>query len=248
MNEIVKEFTQEYYLTAGECNPQGYMPVTLIASRIIEVATFHANSLDVGYSRLKEHGQAWVLSRLAIEMYRYPTVNDAYSVTTWIEGFNRHFSERNFEIRSASGETLGYVRSIWVAIDIEKREAADIGYLDILPSLVSDRPCPIAKQGRVRPLVGSYRTSPYRFRFTDCDFNRHVNTVRYIERVLNQWTLDFHDTHVIERFEVSFMQETRYGAEVSVNVLDIDQTTSQCEIVEAGSVKCRALLRFKVLN
>ena len=83
----------------------------------------HANLLDVGYARLVEDGLTWVLSRLSIEMYRYPGINESYSLSTWIEGFNRHFSERNFELTAESGEVLGHCRSVWVPINIRRRES-----------------------------------------------------------------------------------------------------------------------------
>ena len=77
-----KQFYKDYYLAAGECNPQGEMPLTLLMTRIIEVATFHANSWGVGYARLIQDNQVWVLSRVTIEMTSYPKVNTNYA-TRW---------------------------------------------------------------------------------------------------------------------------------------------------------------------
>jgi len=82
----MKEFSQSYYLAAGECNPQGEMPLTLLMTRIIEVATGHANLWGVGYERLIADNHVWVLSRVTIELTAYPRVNEHYTLTTWIEG------------------------------------------------------------------------------------------------------------------------------------------------------------------
>lgn len=102
------------------------MPITLIAQRVIEIATEHANILGVGYSDMIMFNSGWVLSRMSIEMTRYPGVNEEYSLTTWIEGFNRLYSERNMEIQDGNGETIGYVRTIWVAIDMDTRRPSDL--------------------------------------------------------------------------------------------------------------------------
>ena len=114
----MKEFSKTYYLAAGECNPQGELPLTLLMTRIIEVATLHANSWGVGYERLIRDNQVWVLSRVAIEMTEYPKVNTNYKLTTWIEDYNRHFSQRNMRIDDENGKPLGYVRTIWMVIDM----------------------------------------------------------------------------------------------------------------------------------
>ena len=57
-----RKHTHDYFLTAGECDATGHMPVQLLVSRVIEVATEHANSLNIGYANLQPRGIAWVLS------------------------------------------------------------------------------------------------------------------------------------------------------------------------------------------
>ena len=54
---------------------EGRMPLTLVTERVIEVATEHANALNIGYDALIKKNIGWVLSRLSIEMLRYPRIN-----------------------------------------------------------------------------------------------------------------------------------------------------------------------------
>ena len=138
-----KVFYKDYYLAAGECNPQGEMPLTLLMTRIIEVATFHANSWGAGYARLIQDNQVWVLSRVTIEMKEYPKVDTNYRLTTWIEDYNRHFSQRNMRIDDENGNALGFVRTIWMVIDMNTRASVDISQLGYISDKVSDLPCPI---------------------------------------------------------------------------------------------------------
>ena len=62
-------------MTAAECNPEKEMPLSLVMTKIIEVATLHANSWGVGYADMIRNNEGWVLSRVTIEMLRYPKVN-----------------------------------------------------------------------------------------------------------------------------------------------------------------------------
>jgi len=48
----MKEYTRNYYLSAGECNPQAELPMPLLLTRIIDTATHHANEWGVGYAHL----------------------------------------------------------------------------------------------------------------------------------------------------------------------------------------------------
>lgn len=241
---LIKEHKHNYFLTAGECNAEQEMPLTLIAQRVIEVATEHANILGVGYADLIKDNEAWVLSRLTIEMIRYPRVNENYTFTTWIEGYNRHYSERNMDIVGEDGEILGYVRTIWVAINIETRTAADISKFAAIAATISDRPCPIEKQSRMRPLGDNVETYSHRFRYSDIDFNRHVNSVKYMEAILNLWDLEHYDLNYIKRFEIAYLHETHYNDKVKIKILQDDNVTN-VEICNETETTTRAKIIFE---
>lgn len=241
----MKEYRKDYFITAGQCDAQQQIPLTVTTRRVIEVATLHANALGVGYDRLIKDDAAWVLTRLVIEMASYPGINSDYSLTTWIEDTNRRFSERDFVFADAEGHPLGYVRSTWMAINIKTRQAASLDGLDALADNVSDRPCPIARATRLPAVTAPDRTSAYRFRYCDIDFNRHVNTVRYIELLLDQWTMEWHDRYAIERFEIAFMHETRYDADVTVAIAAEEPLTFIAEISTADACSCRARVKFR---
>lgn len=242
---MTKIFEQTYFLTPAECNPQGRMPITLVINRLIEVATLHADEIGIGYETLVEHNQTWVLSRVAVEMTHYPVVNDHYTVRTWISDINRLFSERDFEILDGSGNTIGHARTVWAVLNTQTRSVADISHMDWVRELIpADCNCPIDKPGRPHPLT-QCRTDRYRFTYCDLDVNRHVNSSRYIELLLNHWSLDFHDHNRLTRFEIAYIHEAHYDEEVEVRLTDDPDTgTTRAELINQGRPLCRATLRF----
>ncbi|MDO4319009.1 MAG: thioesterase [Bacteroidales bacterium] len=211
------EYTRTWSLTAGETDARGLMPVTLVAARAIETATRHADALDIGYSNLVEHRLGWVLARLTIEMVRYPSINETYSMTTWIEGYNRFFSDRCYLMTDADGRPLAHIRSVWVAIDMQTRRMANLAELERDAFPVVERPCPVPKSPRpVLDRDAGVAESSYTFKNCDIDFNRHVNTIRYLDLVLNLRPLDFYDRHDIVLLDASFDHECYFGREVSL--------------------------------
>lgn len=225
------EWHHSYILTAGESDARGLMPLTLVTERVIETATEHANALSIGYADLSRKNIGWVLSRLAIEMTRYPGINEHYSLTTWIESYNRHFSGRNFMMTSDdTGEVLGYMRSVWAAIDVKSRTVADLSGFDKDRFPVSDRECPVGQIARTPKLSGNAVLEQHTFRFCDLDFNRHVNTVRYIALILNHWDLKHHDSNIVRRMDICFHHECFFGEQITL-ATDTAEGRSDCEIL-----------------
>ena len=237
-------YTHEFFLAAGECNAESLMPLPLLVNRLIRVATEHANAMNVGYERFAPEGRGWVLAKLAIEMKRYPQVNDNYTLQSWIEEASRLLSYRNFAIYR-NGEVIGYVRSEWAMIDMNTRKMCELSTVAELESSARpDVPCPIAPPMRLRPVGNGARSNVYTFGYCDVDFNRHVNTMRYIERLMDQWPIEHYDRYVVSRFDIAFMRECLYGATVKVVVDDTDVHDCRAEIVDGTTVHCRARFGF----
>lgn len=223
MTQLPNLHSRKYYLTAAQCNAQHELAPGQLIQQIIEVATEHADILGVGFRALQSNDNIWVLSRITFELNRYPKMFETYSLNTWIESYNRHFSERNFELRTEDGEILGYARSIWVAINQQTRRPADLTEFAHLATTVIDRPCPIDKQGKIRiPAEEPQIANSYTFRVSDIDLNRHVNSARYVELILNQLELSDYDENHLKRFEIEYKQEAHYGNTVDVTSTQTD--------------------------
>lgn len=216
MTELQEIYTRRFRLTAAQCNAQRELAPAMLVQHIIEVATEHADALGVGFKNLAANGTLWVLSRCAFEVKRYPRLLEEYSLTTWVEAYNRHFSERNFEIKGEGGEVIGYARTIWVSIDLKTRRPANLDNFDFLQQIVFDKECPIDRQGKLHPIEPPQMCHPYRFQVSDIDVNRHVNSSRYVELIINQMDLETYDNFFVSRFEIEYRREAHYADEAEV--------------------------------
>ena len=234
-NEAESKFnpvlTREYFLSAGETNAEREISLPLLTSKLIDIATEHANHLEIGNPFMPNNHTGWVLSRLTIEMKQYPTVDSRYKISTWIESCNRHFSERAFSIEDEAGNPLGYARSIWMVLDTVTHANAGLDSLNVREEFIGGRECPpIKRQGKhltiVSPeeadsatgrfLVADSQPEKYTFKYSDLDAYRHVNTVRYVSLLMNRFSLQEHDEYRIGRLELSFLHEGQYGKTLDI--------------------------------
>ena len=83
------------------------------------------------------------------------------------------------------------------------------------------------------------------FGYVECDLNRHVNTVRYLELLLNQFPLETYDALMVRRMEIAFTKETRYGETLTVNVDATEPHDCVLSIDDSEGVShCRGRLVF----
>lgn len=212
------EYAHEYQLVASHCNAQQELSLPLLIRQLIDVAVEHANRLHVGYSDLLKINALWVLSRVTLKIRRMPRIEERYTLITWVETFQRIFSHRNFLMVDADGNELAWARTLWVGIDKDTRRPADLSALTEGRDFTSGRECPFAEPPKLREFTEVTDFEHYRFVASDIDFNRHVNTARYIELIVNQWSMEFYDRHYVADFDVAFKGEAHYGDKVAIRI------------------------------
>lgn len=238
-------YTHNYFLTAGECDAVGRMSVNLLIARLIEVATEHANTLGIGYSKLITLNLAWVLSRASVEVDRMPGINETYAISTWIESSNRLFSERCFEISGSDNCILARARTTWAAIDIRSRKPVNLSVLGDIMFPADPRHCAVTVMQHLGRLPDDAEAEAYTFKYCDLDFNRHVNTVRYIDLILNHWDLDHYDHFEIARFDITFINECYFEDSVTLRVATGSDLISLCEVMSGDTRKISASIRWR---
>ena len=181
-------------------------------------ADFHSSARGFGMKYLMSINRSWVLSRLAIEMDEMPKQYTKFNVETWVESAMRYFTSRNFSVVGNDGHVYGYGRSIWAMIDTESRQPTDIFAIDngaINNWIVNDKDCPIDKGGRVKMSDNAQLVRTIDTFYNDVDINGHINSVKYIEHVLDLWPLDWYRDHQIRRFEIAYVAEAHAGDQLS---------------------------------
>lgn len=222
----------------------GRLTMGVLGNHLLNCAGFHATERGFGIATLNESNYTWVLSRLAIELEEMPLQYESFSVQTWIENVYRLFTDRNFAILNKDGKPIGYARSIWAMISMDTRKPADLLSLHngSIVDYICQKECPIEKPGRIKvnqkELAGEVVT-----KYSDIDINGHVNSIRYIEHILDLFPLEIFREKRIRRFEMAYNAESYcsdtlafYKEQVSENEYDIEVKKNGQEVVVRSKV------------
>ena len=190
-----------------------------LGNHMLNAADFHSNERGFGMHYLNTIHKTWVISRLTIEMEEMPPAYTKMAIETWVENAARFFTNRNFMVCDAdTGRIFGYGKSVWAMIDTDSRQPADLFAINngrIADYVVADKLCPIEKSGRVKMSPAAEHIRTIHTYYNDVDINGHINSIKYIEHVLDLWPIAWYHSHRLRRFEVAYVAEAHGGDQLA---------------------------------
>ena len=206
------------YLEMAEpfhCDFSHHLFMGHLGNHMLNAADFHSRDRGFGMDFLNSIKKTWVLSRLAIEMDEMPCQYDKFYVETWVESAMRYFTQRNFRVVSEDGaKVYGYGRSIWAMIDTDTRQPTNIFDIDngaIVNWVEKDKENPMSKLTRVQMDDNTELVRTIGTFYNDVDINGHINSVKYIEHVLDLFPIDWYKEHPLKRFDIAYVAEAHQG-------------------------------------
>ena len=247
MSEVNKIGTYKFIAEPFHVDFKGRLTMGVLGNHLLNCAGFHASDRGFGIARLNEDNYTWVLSRLAIELDEMPYQYEEFSVQTWVENVYRLFTDRNFAIIDKDGKKIGYARSVWAMINLNTRKPADLLTLHggSIVDYVCDEPCPIEKPSRIK-VTAKEPVSKLTAKYSDIDINGHVNSIRYIEHILDLFPIELYKSKHIRRFEMAYVAESYYGDELSFYVDETNENEYHIEVKKNGDeLVCRSKVLFE---
>jgi medium-chain acyl-[acyl-carrier-protein] hydrolase len=231
---------------------KGNLTMGVLGNCLLNCASFHAADHGFGIATLNEDNYTWVLSRIAIEMQRMPQQYETFEISTWVENVYRLFTDRNFAIYDKDGQKIGFARSIWAMINVRTRKPADLLTMHdgTIVNYMCDEPCPIDRPSRITLAEDGKIVSSLTMKYNDIDINGHVNSIRYIEHILDLFPMDLFREKRISRFEIAYVAEGYYDDRLdfyrSEDKASLPQEVYNVEIKKNGKdVLCRSKIVFE---
>lgn len=221
-----------------------HVTLSRLIGNALDVAGLDADAKGFGIRELSSENRSWVLSRMAVEIIGRPQQYTPYTVTTWVNEYGRLMSTRNFVFRnSGNAEIFGRAVTQWAMIDMDSRRPVDLRYIAERGDTICPDPSPCDKPSRL-PAVAPHQTATHRIAYSDIDFNRHTNALRYIQLMIDMLPTELPAGTAPVRIEVNFLHETRLGQQLTVKYRQ-DDSVSFFEIDDNdGTTACRATFHW----
>ncbi|WP_430815006.1 acyl-[acyl-carrier-protein] thioesterase [Carboxylicivirga sp. RSCT41] len=206
-----------YTITSADTDMFSRLKPGALVNYLIQSAISSAENLGFGFDDLKEEHLFWVLNRLSIEIYRPLMWNEQIEVETWPKNIERIFYIRDFIIRDAQGKIVAKASSAWLAIDLDTKHP---GYfnkekMEIFTALkdVNALEYTPEKLGGVKKQSETSITPTY----FDIDLNKHVTSTRYVDWMMDTFSIDFHKNNYPKSLSINYIKETMIGETIVIS-------------------------------
>src|SRR6056297_2256311 len=201
-----------YYIHSFDVDFSSKVSLSNVCNLFQESAWRHATEHNLGYHDLIKENKAWVLSSLKIHINQLPVWEDRVELMTWARNTDRLFAYRDFEIyKEGFDKPVVSATSAWLIVDIQtKRPQRMQRFSDLMP-LLKDKHA-IANSTEKIPPVEEFQDYHEKIpAYSDLDVNHHVNNVKYVEWILDLFSLEFQNSHQIKEFEINYRNEVGYN-------------------------------------
>jgi len=206
--------------TVRSCDADTEKRLTLmgLCNYFQESAWRHAERCDLGYKSLAEKGQFWGLSRLHIEISRLRVWQQPFTVETWSKGIRGWFALRDFLVEDEQKGAMVRATSGWLILDAVRRRPRRLTAFEKTMPFLSERHASNDPLDKIEQPGRPEKKGGITVQYCDLDLNRHTNSSRYIEWILNGISEGGYRPEKIVSFSVNYLAESVYGDRIALLV------------------------------
>ncbi len=213
-------YTKKWEIFISQCSSNSSLRYTELSNLFQLTAAKHSDLGGMSYFEMQENNQAWVLSRMRLEIEHLPIWHEEIEVKTWIESLDGIRSVRNIQMIQ-NGKAIAGASSLWVVLNTERKRpeviAINHDHLTKHPTLKATE----SDYNRVDLNFDTKKVANYKVKYSDLDIVKHVNNVKYLEWCLDCIPLNILETNAIKALDMNYLSELNYEDEVSIEISEI---------------------------
>jgi len=218
-----------FEVTSADTDMHNRLRLGSLVNMLIQSAISSADMLGFGFSGLKDQHLFWVLSRLSLEIYEPIMWYDQLIVETWPKDVERIIYLRDFVIKNQRNQTVAKATSGWLAIDLQSKRPKVIQGLEgeVFYKLKDKHALDFSpeKLGAIESDNKSLHTTTY----FDIDLNKHVTSTRYVDWMMDRFSLEFHKNNYPRALTINYIKETMPEATIEIIRQEIEEKVFQFE-------------------
>ena len=201
-----------------EVDKEGRLRPHVMFSWLLAAAWGHTRGTDWSFEAVSARQLMWVLNKLQLAITRLPRWEEHVTVETWGKRIERFYALRDFVIRSDAGEKLAAATTAWMTLDTRSYRPQKLEDMKAGFPWNPDRSEVETSLKKVGELSGGEPRASFRVCYSDVDVNRHATATKYLQWMLDGFSLEKLTDHALASAEISFLAEATMGDVVTVSI------------------------------
>jgi medium-chain acyl-[acyl-carrier-protein] hydrolase len=216
--------SKDWEINFTQCTPNGYLKYTDLCNLLQLTAAAHSEVGGISFTDMQEFNQAWVLSRMRVEITELPKWRDIVTVKTWINSLENSRSVRALEMY-VNGRKIVGSETFWAVFNTKARRPEPLAlpyqHFELYPENKATQ-MSFSKINLTHEKEIVFERTVF---LSDLDIVNHANNVKYLE-----WCLDLVDENKIisqqvKSFEMNFLKELSLKDKVIIHECINDEDT-----------------------
>ena len=222
MSQAVPILQKQRIITATDTDLEQRLRPSSMFSMFQDIAAEHAGNLGADVKWLRnELNLAWILMRIRVEIDDYPVLAQEVLVETWPQK-PRALYDRDYTIRDADGNALVRAASTWIIMNLGTREIKRDKFLDYFGVEIKKDRAIEGGVGKLKPLEGAEVVYEKEIRFTDVDYNHHVNNAKYVDFIMDAFSFEEHGKRDVKALEMHYINEAEPEDTILIRRIKMD--------------------------
>lgn len=208
-------YSHEWEINFTQCAPNGYLKYVDLCNLLQLTAAEHSILGGLSFNDMQLHHQAWVLSRIRVEINTLPKWLDKVTVKTWIESLEGNKSIRNIEMYLGEEKIIG-ATTYWAVFNTQLRKSEALALPHDHFEKYPDWKATSQSFSRINIHDDIHKIGIHKVVLSDLDIVNHVNNTKYLE-----WCLDFTPLKLtlnqeIKSIEMNFLRELNWNDTIEI--------------------------------
>lgn len=193
----------------------GHVKISSLLSIMQEAADEHTKKIALNNVAMMEGGQAWILTRQAVKIYKNSGYNGELTVTTGALPSKTIEFPREYRLTTLSGELIAYSIGYWSVINVGERRLVRAAEVPCYSELLLDKDTADIKFTKLRDGEINCNELIAAHTVVNCEIDLlgHLNNTFYPDMVYNALNENEFDAKTSE-FNITYINEAKLGEKI----------------------------------
>lgn len=214
-------YSQDCEINFMQCTPNGSLRYTELCNLLQLTAAAHSESGGFSFVDMQQFDQAWVLSKMRIEITNLPKWKDVITVKTWINSLENSRSIRAMEVFVNGKKCIG-AETFWAVFNTQTRRPEGMALSHDHCEKYPENRATLLPFSKIEIHEQKETIFERKVVLSDLDIVNHVNNVKYME-----WCMDLVDEAIIMKPQITdlnmnFLKELSLKDVVQIHKSQVD--------------------------